>query len=513
MQTHRFFSLRQRFRYVAGSILLILGLCALLISTAVYRHIETIQTDAAEQLAKINATLIANELEVYRGIVKNLAHIDGIQDLALFGDKEEAQEWAVNQRKLLPDSIGLAIVDNDFQVRGDPHTLRLGNQCISDLKFLFGDKRLSYWPVHQGAANLEHFDLMHPIKDSKGQTIAILFASFRLDIIQRRIELITESGIKIIVRDGNGELIAKHSTLDLDRPAIRKLHTLPNSDWQVEVTVNQKPIIAMVLTTVTLIVGAFSIVFAIFSIATADIIRLVGLEIQKVREALERIRHGENEHTPIEPALEETASVLGEISAITYDICSQKEQLSRLCLVDELTGLPNRRFLNANIADVFMSTKNNCVVYVVLIDMDNFKQLNDTQGHDAGDMALVMLSKIFQEFLRQDDMVARLGGDEFAVLLVRDNEEAVSDWYRDVSTALSERLEEHAWLDGGQYSLSLSAGAVRMDPSLDEYPGATLRRADVALYEAKRTGKGRLILASDARTAPSLSTNVSVGSC
>ena len=123
---------------------------------------------------------------------------------------------------------------------------------------------------------------------------------------------------------------------------------------------------------------------------------------------------------------------------------------------------------------------------VGLIDIDNFKKLNDTLGHAAGDVALKSLAAAVRERLRPDDHLARFGGEEFVVLLPA----TAVDEAQQVLTRLQRSLSEALFLhDGHEVFVTFSAGvtAWRHGETLQ----AALERADEALYEAKRTGKNR----------------------
>ncbi|MGC9200326.1 MAG: diguanylate cyclase, partial [Acidobacteriaceae bacterium] len=93
-------------------------------------------------------------------------------------------------------------------------------------------------------------------------------------------------------------------------------------------------------------------------------------------------------------------------------------RIQHMALYDDLTGLPNRRFLGVQIErDMARAARYNRLLAVCMLDLDNFKPVNDTYGHEAGDEVLVAMGKRLPEVLRKSDFVARLGGDEFVLLL------------------------------------------------------------------------------------------------
>ena len=166
-----------------------------------------------------------------------------------------------------------------------------------------------------------------------------------------------------------------------------------------------------------------------------------------------------------------------------------EEALSDQALRDEVTTLPNRRALHDRLeAALARSRADGGMVAALFCDLDRFKDVNDTQGHQAGDLLLVEVARRLQAALRPEDTVARLGGDEFVALA-----EGLTDAGSAIQLAM--RLLDRVampWTQGEQtYRPSISIGvAVVDDPSVtaDE----VLRRADLAMYRAKDNGRGRI---------------------
>lgn len=161
-------------------------------------------------------------------------------------------------------------------------------------------------------------------------------------------------------------------------------------------------------------------------------------------------------------------------------------RIQYLATHDELTSLPNRvqfsQILNASIAT---SAERNSKFAVLFIDLDRFKVINDTLGHDAGDRLLVEIGTRITGCLRADDVVARLGGDEFVVIL---NEVRGSEGITQVAKNLLVAIGSPMILSGHECRTSCSIGiAIYPDHGID---GQTLtKRADIAMYEAKAEGK------------------------
>jgi diguanylate cyclase (GGDEF)-like protein len=174
-----------------------------------------------------------------------------------------------------------------------------------------------------------------------------------------------------------------------------------------------------------------------------------------------------------------------------YDITDYKEQEKKLTFLanhDALTGLPNRRSLGDHLNRAIARARRGHFSALLFMDLDNFKTVNDTLGHDAGDQVLATVTRLIRNELRQEDMLARLGGDEFAVLL-----DAASGEDAEIAAERIRTTVAHHNFDlcGQHFDLSLSIGLTPVDGNLD--CNALLARADEAMYKAKFHGKNRVV--------------------
>jgi len=169
----------------------------------------------------------------------------------------------------------------------------------------------------------------------------------------------------------------------------------------------------------------------------------------------------------------------------------QKEYIARH---DALTGLANRRYLQDRLeSQIAEAMRRSGLVALMYLDLDGFKEVNDTFGHDSGDELLVDVARRLRNALREDDVVARLGGDEFVVSLPHlHSVEDVSF----VANKLIEVLRAPYALDAGEVRISASLG-VATYPRDGHTPKALLVAADRALYAAKTAGKNRFLWAGE----------------
>ena len=176
--------------------------------------------------------------------------------------------------------------------------------------------------------------------------------------------------------------------------------------------------------------------------------------------------------------------------AILRDISDKKEHLEALrhqALHDALTGLPNRVLLHDRIEQGILSMRRHGTSFALLfLDLDGFKEINDTFGHHIGDILLGKVGARLRAQLRATDTIARLGGDEFAVLL--DGLEAASDAER-LGAALLRSLQQPFPIEDHKLVVGASIGIVRC-PEHGSDPTTLMRRADVAMYAAKGAHTG-----------------------
>jgi len=164
-----------------------------------------------------------------------------------------------------------------------------------------------------------------------------------------------------------------------------------------------------------------------------------------------------------------------------------EEELARQAFHDGLTGLANRALFRDRLDQALArSERSRTALAVLLVDLDGFKQVNDSLGHDAGDQMLAQVAARFEGVLRPSDTLARLGGDEFGLLLEGANElRAVA-----IARRLLDRLQTPFSVGGSELTIGASIGIVTHPGGLAR-SDALVRHADLAMYAAKDAGRGR----------------------
>ncbi|KMZ42469.1 MULTISPECIES: bifunctional diguanylate cyclase/phosphodiesterase [Bacillales] len=190
----------------------------------------------------------------------------------------------------------------------------------------------------------------------------------------------------------------------------------------------------------------------------------------------------------INPIMDEEGNVT-KLLLVTRDVTDRKqseETIHHLAYHDALTDLPNRRMYVQQLSKEMMQAKRfQSSLAVLFLDLDRFKDVNDSFGHDVGDMLLIEASKRLQACLKPGDVVARLGGDEFTIM-----QNQLLD--RNEATALAEQimyqLQRPFELEGHVFNVSCSIG-IALYPQDGDNPEDLLKRADTALYTVKSRGK------------------------
>jgi len=191
----------------------------------------------------------------------------------------------------------------------------------------------------------------------------------------------------------------------------------------------------------------------------------------------------------------ENAEKLGFLG-IMFDITElrkEEKELEKLASIDPLTNLYNRRyFTHASEHILALAKREKSALSVLMLDIDNFKLINDTYGHKIGDDVLIILSNILLNTSRDSDVACRFGGEEFLILLPKTELEGASI----IAEKLRKNIASHSFSVEGFATLSftVSIGASQVKVQTEKNVEKAIKRADDALYEAKNSGKNRVCL-------------------
>lgn len=189
------------------------------------------------------------------------------------------------------------------------------------------------------------------------------------------------------------------------------------------------------------------------------------------------------------PLKDDEGLILG-ILGIGHDITERKEaeeKIKHLAMTDSLTGLANRtQFDQRLLQSMKLANREGKSLALMMIDLDNFKPVNDTFGHPAGDALLQAVASIFTKFTRETDVVARLGGDEFAILVVHPEKEESAGIN---AQRIIDEIKKPITIIGNDIRIGASIGIALYPKDANDQEGL-LKKADLALYETKESVRG-----------------------
>jgi diguanylate cyclase (GGDEF)-like protein/PAS domain S-box-containing protein len=218
----------------------------------------------------------------------------------------------------------------------------------------------------------------------------------------------------------------------------------------------------------------------------------------KVREADVFLHHADGHRLPVivraSPLRDTEGNIIGAVETFSSDlgnstVRAQLRELRHSARTDELTGVGNRQYLEARLRGLVAEyEKLQGGGSVLFIDIDHFKQVNDTFGHDVGDRVLRMVAATLKNNLRQTDALGRWGGEEFLAII---NDMAPSETLTAVCEKLRSLTESSRldW-DDGSVSVTISIGATGLLPN--DTLESVVRRADELMYQSKNAGRNRV---------------------
>ncbi|RDH81480.1 MAG: hypothetical protein DIZ80_15480 [endosymbiont of Galathealinum brachiosum] len=443
---------------------------------------------------KIKAYNISVRLEFYRRILYRLAEENKTKDLIVFGDKNQAQLWAKEMQLLLPDSISVALFNDDGEILGQQKALRVGRLCYADLHRHINDTPFNKPPVHREDPAFAHFDLFNNVI-SNNENIGVLFASFRLSVLQALLGELTEQGQHLQLYTGDNKLIVETNHFVNHSSNNNILHTvnlpIKNSDWYLKAHIQQKKV-----TDILVYIGfTNAILFILLSfmlfVFSNRLVKTFSSDFKTIKNLLIGLKNNDIDTDNIHSKLSETEDIIIDIQHIAEDISESQQQLMKFSQCDDLTGLLNRRGFLQESTHCIDLAKRSIESTLILLDLDYFKQVNDNFGHATGDLILKTLASCIKSSTRTVDVSARIGGDEFSIILVKCSYEQAITWYQDISEDFQQQQKQKLNLPDEIRLCSLSAGYAGIEFD-DKDISYAMSRADKALYAAKGAGRSNI---------------------
>lgn len=193
-------------------------------------------------------------------------------------------------------------------------------------------------------------------------------------------------------------------------------------------------------------------------------------------------------------AMVETELKIAYMQHEKKELETELQQANRLAMIDPLTRLWNRLGMESLMNKEWAEARRyKRPISIVMCDIDHFKKINDTYGHDIGDDVIRNAAKKLLENLRTEDHVCRVGGEEFLLILPNCLQNDAFDMLERMRASIEKsRLSENAEIER---AVTMSFGVTTIIPDMDTAPGMSIKRADQALYEAKNSGRNRVVAA------------------
>ena len=474
---------------VARALALVVIVAACLMAWPLYTlHEGMLATKQQDIDARAHAMAykISDVLSFLSQTARQIAASEVVRGLLISGGAADREKWSINSRELLPDVLGLGLFDASGALLGSKEELHVGEVCIEDARLFAKDKLLRYPPIHKPLFGVGHFDTFSKIADRDGKHLGLLYVSYTTSVVQRIFDRYAQMGYSYEIRNKAGDLIARYGdeTFPYQLPI-----NIPDTDW-ILVVGTDNALSSEELRPLQFSIVMLMLVLVLFLITVGPFItRRIVDDIAKVKTLL-MYKNLDSEAKPSEESnvrLAEIASLLEDIDQLSGEITQTRSQLELQAYSDELTGLMNRRAFEVSRGHLSRLAARQPVI-LALIDIDHFKEINDTYGHAAGDFVLKKFGELLKSSVRSSDEVYRLGGDELLVVFTSDDISYLQKWYDNISEKLSTMVESQG------VDASFSAGATQLSPGSDEVFRDAMMKADAALYRAKKTGRSRIVL-------------------
>ena len=381
-------------------------------------------------------------------------------------------------QKYFIDYFSFSIASNNGDMLIDDFDGKVGERCITDTKDFVKNNRqkIRIHPNHDAY----HFDILTRFKfDNKNY---IFFVSFNADEIATLLRVSSPANHNLLVRfkemqdlieitsTGSRNSIKDRQDFRMtpdEKSRLLSSYKIPGSVWDV-IDIHSPGLFSDYKNAIIL---RNTIIYVFFIIMT------LGMSIVMIIEMRKR------------------ASVEKSLVIKNNEIEKLNTELAKLSITDCLTGLYNRRYMDIHAENEWnRSKRTNTPLHIALIDLDNFKQYNDSNGHIAGDKCLEIVGNLLSgSFRRNNEFVARYGGEEFIVFCSCDSDEDILQRLNEVASCVSKENMNPEQQDNERY-VTISAGIASSKQAGIDSLEELIQAADSALYEAKAAGRNRVVM-------------------
>lgn len=289
---------------------------------------------------------------------------------------------------------------------------------------------------------------------------------------------------------GTGITINAHGVEEISAMA-----SVPNTNWFVVSAIATSEALGTVERVKTYLLKNTVVAVVLLLIVLTTLVTLLLYPLTRATRMADDMSRGVRPLAPLPGTNDgEIGVLIGAFNRLLNKLDRQQNELRNAANHDTLTGLPNRRLLTERLAQALQTARDTkAALALVFVDLDQFKPINDTLGHEAGDRVLGMVAQRLVNHVRKADCVARLGGDEFVILLTNLSKESAMVDAQNIINGLVQAVSESPYdVAGSQCSLGISTGAVISDGT--HTPSNLMHWADKLMYQAKTDGGSRSII-------------------
>ncbi|MCB1772350.1 MAG: diguanylate cyclase [Gammaproteobacteria bacterium] len=448
-----------------------------------YHSLEERHHADAHDTVRNAAMAIHNQVRFYQGILQLLAANPDVVNLLEFGDAPDIMQWSATINRLLPGSLGAALTSTEGIVFGDARSQRVGPRCESDLRAYHAGETLRYPLIHTEVAGLEHFDLLTRVTTPDGEQSGTLFVSFQLRILQDLLDRMTHEADEFRLVDARGETRLSSGTGPATNASSVYRADVPGTSWVLELK-RDRPAQRDFLTDLVIADGAILMAVAIvmFALVRATHGRFLD-DMGRAHRAFVNVLEDRYEPNRDAAGIKEVGILLNDIEQVALKLQNQRNELRQQSLSDPLTGVFNRRYFDLMLDHHHEQSRRQQAAILIIVDLNDFKGINDQHGHAAGDAILRFAAGYLRSRVRASDIVARLGGDEFALILNHMEPDRLTTWLDDLIGDYDREMIRHGELELPTCPFSIGIAAI----DAEVYPDAAdaFHAADGAMYEIK----------------------------
>lgn len=453
-----------------------------------YHTEETRHETLAKQRLQLSANTVGNQVRLYQGMVDLLAGKNTTVNLLSLAGENETEQWTAQVRSMMPGILGLGLAQ-EGKIIGDPLVQRIGPLCEQDLEGFTRNQPLPYPPVHDRIKGLEHFDLFAGVDSVEDDVSGVLLVSFPTKNLHRIMRDTRAADDLLLLRTSDGREIARTGSVNL-HDALALSAPVPNTPWTMHLYTPPVKGSGFFQNLVLFNLVLLLLVSGLLMLSTRHFARLICIDVRRIHDRINAVLDGKKGHEKNTPAIKEIAFLLPDIDRVAQTMRRQHEQLRDQALTDPLTQLRNRRYFNLVTEQAFRQSRRERPQVMLLIEANDFKLVNDTKGHDVGDLMLNYLAGYLHNHIRSSDEVMRIGGDEFAVLLRHMEPQQVEPWLQQFTQGYDRELADHKPPGLEPNTCTLSIGVAAVDATRYGDVEEILQAADQAMYRAKSKARG-----------------------